>query len=151
MVTCWPLTSSPSSSRDERHTGPVWKRLEPIFQRWRRLLPDGGPIPEEAPTLLLPGFSLDPPSLKETALLENAVFPAFQEYLELYLELVAAAEPVQSERAGQLLAGQRRYTDYRAEKDPARGMLSRFYGAEWTEAYIHDFLFDLPRSLEVLS
>jgi phycoerythrobilin:ferredoxin oxidoreductase len=42
-----------------------------------------------------------------------------------------------------LLAGQKRYTRYRAEKDPARGMLSRFYGSEWTEAYIHDVLFDL--------
>jgi phycoerythrobilin:ferredoxin oxidoreductase len=32
---------------------------------------------------------------------------------------------------------------YRAEKDPARGMLTRFHGAEWTEAYIHGVLFDL--------
>ncbi len=32
---------------------------------------------------------------------------------------------------------------YRAEKDPARGMFTRIYGPEWTEEYIHGFLFDL--------
>jgi phycoerythrobilin:ferredoxin oxidoreductase len=37
----------------------------------------------------------------------------------------------------------KKYTDYRAEKDPARGMLTRFHGSEWTEAYIHSVLFDL--------
>ena len=47
------------------------------------------------------------------------------------------------ERQKTLLAGQRRYTDYRAEKDPARGMLTRFHGSEWTETYIHSVLFDL--------
>ena len=144
------LDLQPVLKQDVRHVAPVWKRLEPIFQRWRHLLPDGGPIPAEAQPYFSDGFLWTRLPLSETTLLENAVFPAFQEYLELYLDLVAAAEPVQSERARQLLAGQRRYTDYRAEKDPARGMLSRFYGAEWTESYIHDFLFDLPRSLEAL-
>jgi len=50
---------------------------------------------------------------------------------------------VTDDRRDHLLAGQRRYTDYRAEKDPARGMLTRFYGSEWTENYIHTVLFDL--------
>ena len=40
------------------------------------------------------------------------------------------------------------YIRYRAEKDPARGMLTRYYGAEWTEEYIHGFLFDLERHLQ---
>jgi phycoerythrobilin:ferredoxin oxidoreductase len=56
---------------------------------------------------------------------------------------VAEAEPVNGDRAELLLSGQKRYTAYRAEKDPARGMLTRFYGSEWTESYIHDVLFDL--------
>jgi len=34
-----------------------------------------------------------------------------------------------------------------AEKDQARGMFKRFYGEEWTEEYIHGFLFDLERKL----
>ena len=71
------------------------------------------------------------------------VRPAFNEYLKLYLELAATAQPVSDSRRDHLLAGQRRYTDYRAEKDPARGMLTRFHGGEWTEEYIHTVLFDL--------
>lgn len=30
----------------------------------------------------------------------------------------------------------------RRENDPARGMLTRFYGSEWTEAVIGGVLFD---------
>jgi phycoerythrobilin:ferredoxin oxidoreductase len=56
---------------------------------------------------------------------------------------VAEAQPVSDERRQELLAGQRSYVAYRAEKDPARGMLGRFHGKEWTEAYIHGVLFDL--------
>jgi phycoerythrobilin:ferredoxin oxidoreductase len=44
-------------------------------------------------------------------------------------------------------AAQLRYLRYRSEKDPARGMFQRFYGSEWTEEYIHGFLFDLERKL----
>ena len=76
-------------------------------------------------------------------LIDRVVNQAFRDYLSLYLELVEEAEPVEQARSTQLLAGQKRYTSYRAEKDPARGMLTRFYGSEWTEAYIHDVLFDL--------
>ncbi|MEO1621008.1 MAG: phycoerythrobilin:ferredoxin oxidoreductase, partial [Cyanobacteria bacterium J06632_3] len=32
---------------------------------------------------------------------------------------------------------------------PARGMLTRFYGPEWTEEYIHGFLFDLEKDPRV--
>ena len=61
---------------------------------------------------------------------------------DLYLELVDEAVQVSSSRAEYLLEGQRRYLNYRAEKDPARSMLTRFYGKEWTESYIHNILFN---------
>ena len=76
-------------------------------------------------------------------LINTVVRPAFNDYLSLYLELTEAAQPVTDQRRDHLLAGQRRYTDYRAEKDPARGMLTRFHGRDWTEKYIHTVLFDL--------
>jgi phycoerythrobilin:ferredoxin oxidoreductase len=78
-------------------------------------------------------------------LIATVLFQAFAEYLKLYLQLVDEAPPVADDRSAILLDGQRRYTSYRAEKDPARGMLSRFHGAEWTETYIHEVLFDLDR------
>jgi len=45
---------------------------------------------------------------------------------------------------------QLRYLRYRAEKDAARRMFKRFYGQEWTEEYIHGFLFDWEQKLPQL-
>ena len=139
------LDLQPADKSDEQHTRPVWNRLMPIFERWREKLPDGGPIPEEAQPFFSPGFLWTRLPLGEEGdhLIETVVRPAFNDYLRLYLELAAEAEPVSDARRDDLLAGQRRYTDYRAEKDPARGMLTRFHGSDWTENYIHTVLFDL--------
>ncbi|MBW4518070.1 MAG: hypothetical protein KME11_22975 [Timaviella obliquedivisa GSE-PSE-MK23-08B] len=43
------------------------------------------------------------------------------------------------------------YLHYRAEKDPARGMVNRFYGSEWTEEHIHRLSFDLERQHAIAS
>ena len=139
------LDLQPALKTDAQHTKRVWDRLLPIFERWQERLPGGGPIPEEAQPYFSPGFlwTRIPLGSEGDALIEEAVKPAFRDYLELYLQLVQEAEMVSSERSAELLAGQKRYTAYRAEKDPARGMLTRFHGSEWTEAYIHGVLFDL--------
>ena len=39
------------------------------------------------------------------------------------------------------------YADYRIEKDPARAMLQRLFGDEYSERLIREALFDLPRVL----
>tara|TARA_B100001939_G_scaffold322736_1_gene313457 strand:- start:132 stop:905 length:774 start_codon:yes stop_codon:yes gene_type:complete len=139
------LDLQPALKTDTNHTSAVWERLLPIFERWQQRLPGGGPIPEEAQPYFSPGFlwTRIPLGSEGDALIEEAVKPAFRDYLELYINLVNEAEAVSSERSAELLAGQKRYTAYRAEKDPARGMLTRFHGSEWTEAYIHGVLFDL--------
>jgi phycoerythrobilin:ferredoxin oxidoreductase len=139
------LDLQPADKADAQHTQPVWERLMPRFERWRQELPDGGPIPEEAQPYFSPAFLWTrlPLGDKGDALINNVIRPAFQDYLDLYLTLVEEAEPVDAARSELLLAGQKRYNIYRSEKDPARGMLTRFYGSEWTEAYIHTVLFDL--------
>ena len=139
------LDLQPADKNDPDHTQPVWDRLMPVFERWRQQLPDGGPIPEEAQPYFSPAFLWTRLPLGEEGdqIIASIIRPAFNDYLNLYLELTAEAEAVSAERQQHLLAGQRRYTAYRAEKDPARGMLTRFHGSEWTEAYIHSVLFDL--------
>ena len=139
------LDLQPVDKGDVQHTQPVWDRLMPIFERWRDELPGGGPIPEEAEPYFSPAFLWTrlPLGQEGDELINSVVNQAFKDYLSLYLELVEEAEPVQQARSMQLLEGQKRYTSYRARKDPARGMLTRFYGSEWTEAYIHGVLFDL--------
>ena len=118
----------------------------PIFNAYQADLPWGGDFPDEAKPFFSPAFLWTRP--KETEVVENQVLGAFKEYLEAYLKLVDQAQPVtDSHRLEEILQAQRRYINYRAEKDPARGMFTRLYGPEWTEEYIHGFLFDLERQL----
>lgn len=71
--------------------------------------------------------------------------------LAAYLDLVGRAEPVTSgAKLDSILQAQLLYLRYRAEKYPARIMFKRFYGEEWTEEYIHGFLFDWEQKLAQL-
>jgi phycoerythrobilin:ferredoxin oxidoreductase len=116
----------------------------PIFEKHRAQLDWGGDFPEEAQAFFSPAFLWTRP--KDTHLVETQVFEAFKDYLMAYLGFVAQAEPSQDpDQLSQIEAAQLRYIRYRAEKDPARGMFNRFYGPEWTEEYIHGFLFDLEK------
>jgi phycoerythrobilin:ferredoxin oxidoreductase len=118
----------------------------PIFQAYKAHLPWGGDFPEEARPFFSPAFLWTRP--QETSAVETYVFEAFKDYLRVYLDFVEHAEPVQqSEDLAAIEQAQLRYLHYRAEKDPARGMFRRFYGEDWTEEYIHGFLFDLERKL----
>ena len=107
----------------------------------------GGDFPEEARPFFSPAFLWTRP--QETAIVETQVFAAFKDYLQAYLDFVEQAEPVTDSRSlAAIEQAQLRYLRYRSQKDPARGMFQRFYGAEWTEEYIiHGFLFDLERNL----
>lgn len=127
------------------------KYSEPLmdtFRAYQKDLPWGGDFPEEAQTFFSPAFLWTRPERAETV--ETKVFEAFQDYLKTYIGFVERAERI--EDADKLEAIKRShlaYARYRAEKDPARGMLTRFYGPEWTEAYIHGFLFDLEKDPRV--
>ncbi|OUC15317.1 MAG: phycoerythrobilin:ferredoxin oxidoreductase [Alkalinema sp. CACIAM 70d] len=120
----------------------------PIFRQHQQHLPWGGDFPDEAKPFFSPVFLWTRPQFTEVV--ENQVFQAFQDYLNAYLDFVDRAEPVTDPQALQAIEqSQLRYLRYRAEKDPARGMFRRFYGEAWTEEYIHGFLFDLERKLEI--
>ncbi|MBE9115649.1 phycoerythrobilin:ferredoxin oxidoreductase [Lusitaniella coriacea LEGE 07157] len=122
----------------------------PIFRAHQQHLTWGGDFPEEAQPFFSPAFLWTRP--QETEVVETRVFEAFKDYLNAYLDFVAQAEPIShTQETKQILQAQRRYLDYRAEKDPARGMFTRLYGSEWTEEYIHGFLFDLERKLQTAS
>jgi phycoerythrobilin:ferredoxin oxidoreductase len=120
--------------------------IMPTFQQYQQVLPWGGDFPEEAKPFFSPAFLWTRPT--DTKDVEIHVFAAFKAYLQQYLTYVDAAEPVTDpDRLAQIKTAQLKYLHYRAEKDPARGMFKRFYGEEWTEEYIHGFLFDLERQI----
>ncbi|NER36316.1 MAG: phycoerythrobilin:ferredoxin oxidoreductase [Oscillatoria sp. SIO1A7] len=125
-----------------KYTEPIW----PIFKSHQQHLPWGGEFPDEARPFFSPAFIWTRPT--ETEVVEKQVFAAFIDYLNAYLNFVDEAEAVvDTEELAKIKDAQLRYLRYRAEKDPARGMFTRFYGSEWTEEYIHGFLFDLERKL----
>lgn len=119
------------------------KYTEPIlstFNCYLKDLPWGGDFPEEAKPFFSPAFLWTRPS--DTQLVETKVFEAFKDYLEAYLDFVNLAEEIRdTQELENIKTAQQNYINYRSEKDPARGMFTRFYGEEWTEKYIHDFLF----------
>ncbi|CDN11159.1 MAG: phycoerythrobilin:ferredoxin oxidoreductase [Richelia sp.] len=122
----------------------------PMFHAHQEHLTWGGDFPEEAQPFFSPAFLWTRP--QETSVVETRVFAAFQDYLQAYLNFVEQAEAVSNSKTLQSIEdAQLRYLRYRAEKDPARGMFKRFYGEEWTEEYIHGFLFDLERKISSVS
>lgn len=126
----------------QKYTQPIL----PVFNFHKENLTWGGDFPEEAKSFFSPAFLWTRP--QETQVVETKVFEAFKDYLQAYLDFVAQAEPVKDQqRLEQILQAHRRYLGYRAAKDPARGMFTRLYGSQWTEEYIHGFLFDLDRKL----
>ncbi|WP_269621928.1 phycoerythrobilin:ferredoxin oxidoreductase [Prochlorococcus marinus] len=139
------LDLQPALKMDDLHTRNVWPRLIPLHERWQSLLPDGGPLPKDAEPFFSPGFLWTrlPLDQESDLIISNILQRAFKEYLSLYLELIQEAEIVSEDRSRIIFKGQKSYFDYRATKDPARSMLTRFYGKKWTEEYIHQVLFKI--------
>ena len=116
-----------------------------MHANWQSKLPSGGDIPSDAKQYFSQSFlwSRIPLGEEGDKLIRQVIQPAFDDYLAFFLDLVIDAKRVSSERSSDLLNGQRKYMRYRAEKDPARGMLRGYFGDLWAENYINNILFDL--------
>ena len=79
----------------------------------------------------------------DEATVANRVFPAFKDYLQLYWELLDAAVSTDDPQAIQrVTTAQKDYDQYSAERDPAHGLFSSYFGAEWAERFLYEFLFE---------
>ena len=139
------LDLQPALKDDINHTQNVWDKLKPIHSKWQSKIPSGGVISSETSRYFSPAFLWSRIPLGEDGdqLISEIIKPAFNEYLNCFLDLVRDAKMISKERSLKLLNGQKDYMRYRAKKDPARGMLRGFFGNEWTESYINNILFDL--------
>ncbi|MGF1492164.1 MAG: 15,16-dihydrobiliverdin:ferredoxin oxidoreductase [Microcoleaceae cyanobacterium] len=73
----------------------------------------------------------------------NRLFPAYQEYVRLYWELLGQAEQlIDPEGIQKVVEAQRDYDQYSAERDPASGLFSSYFGHEWSERFLYEFLFE---------
>jgi 15,16-dihydrobiliverdin:ferredoxin oxidoreductase len=71
------------------------------------------------------------------------VFAAFVDYLRLYWQLLEAATP-SSEPADiqRIVRAQKDYDQYSADRDPASGLFSSYFGHAWSERFLYEFLFE---------
>ncbi len=80
------------------------------------------------------------------------LFPAYKEYIELYWQMLDKAEvltePAEIER---VIKAQKDYDCYSAERDPAHGLFSSYFGNEWANRFLHEFLFEDSQPLAVTS
>ncbi|MGK7937773.1 MAG: 15,16-dihydrobiliverdin:ferredoxin oxidoreductase [Xenococcaceae cyanobacterium] len=80
------------------------------------------------------------------------LFPAYQEYVQLYWQMLERAEPLSDrEDIQRIVKAQKDYDQYSAERDPAHGLFSSYFGAEWAEKFLYEFLFEDASPLAVVS
>ncbi|BAZ45527.1 dihydrobiliverdin:ferredoxin oxidoreductase [Chondrocystis sp. NIES-4102] len=82
----------------------------------------------------------------------NRLFPAYQEYINLYWQMLAQAtvltQPNEIER---VVTAQLAYDQYSAERDPAHGLFSSYFGSQWSQRFLYEFLFEDASPLAVPS
>jgi 15,16-dihydrobiliverdin:ferredoxin oxidoreductase len=78
------------------------------------------------------------------------LFPAYQEYVRLYWQLLESATPLTAPQdIKRIVKAQKDYDRYSTERDPASGLFSSYFGHEWTERFLYEFLFEDARTLAV--
>eukprot|EP00904_Undaria_pinnatifida_P009722 jgi/Undpi1/5880/HiC_scaffold_2.g01154.m1 len=84
---------------------------------------------------------------EDCSVVEERLFPAFEEYLSVYItSLLAAAEEggdCSPEARARVLDRHRAYDQYNAERDPAHGLFRNYYGEAFAEEFMDKFLFEL--------
>jgi 15,16-dihydrobiliverdin:ferredoxin oxidoreductase len=67
---------------------------------------------------------------------------AFKDYLNLYWQLIDNATPLSDpEDIQRIVKAQKDYDQYSADRDPASGLFSSYFGHEWSEKFLYEFLF----------
>jgi 15,16-dihydrobiliverdin:ferredoxin oxidoreductase len=84
----------------------------------------------------------------DESIVSNDLFPAFKSYVEAHLKLVLSTEPKPSE-VDFVLKRQKEYDTYSAERDPATGLFTAMFGAEWANDFVHNFLFSMSERKEL--
>lgn len=74
---------------------------------------------------------------------EKSLFPAYKAYLDLYWEMLSEAEALTEPKDIQrIVKAQKDYDQYSADRDPASGLFSSYFGHEWAEKFLYEFLFE---------
>ena len=126
--------------RDETYQQRYIEPMRPIYDRYLDLVQDLGMKFYDANQYFskyLIFAKTDPDTV------ERRVFPAYQEYLNLYWDMLDAVVPsTDPQDIDRIRTAQQDYDQYSAERDPAHGLFSSYFGHEWAERFLYEFLFD---------
>eukprot|EP00590_Aulacoseira_subarctica_P002662 CAMPEP_0172432854 /NCGR_PEP_ID=MMETSP1064-20121228/65181_1 /TAXON_ID=202472 /ORGANISM="Aulacoseira subarctica , Strain CCAP 1002/5" /LENGTH=273 /DNA_ID=CAMNT_0013180425 /DNA_START=276 /DNA_END=1097 /DNA_ORIENTATION=+ len=126
----------------ERHLS----RLRQLHSQYSQDFLWGGDIPDAAKRFFSP-YALwtrlsGPDSVR---VLQTTIFQCFQDYLALYMDILAQAPSLAEDGDGDfrdsIKRGHNDYLTYRRTNDPARPLLKRLFGEEWSESLIAEVLF----------
>lgn len=84
---------------------------------------------------------------EDEKIIENELFPAFQEYVKIHLDLIRNSKEESSD-VNNVLKRQQEYDTYSAERDPATGLFTAMFGNDWAQDFVHDFLFSMSERKE---
>jgi 15,16-dihydrobiliverdin:ferredoxin oxidoreductase len=85
---------------------------------------------------------------------QTRVFDAFKDYLNLYWQLIDAATPLtHPDQVQRIVQAQKDYDQYSADRDPASGLFSSYFGHAWSERFLYEFLFEdaVPLSVPAMA
>jgi 15,16-dihydrobiliverdin:ferredoxin oxidoreductase len=78
------------------------------------------------------------------------LFEAFKDYLNLYWQLLEQTQPLTDpEDIQRIVKAQKDYDQYSADRDPASGLFSSYFGHAWAEQFLFEFLFEDAMPLAV--
>ncbi|CAM9517808.1 unnamed protein product [Scytosiphon promiscuus] len=84
---------------------------------------------------------------EDETIVGEKLYPAFDEYLSLYiselLQASAAGGDSSPEARARILDRHRAYDQYNAERDPAHGLFRNYFGEDYSEDFMDNFLFEL--------
>jgi 15,16-dihydrobiliverdin:ferredoxin oxidoreductase len=83
----------------------------------------------------------------DESVVDKELYPAFQSYMKTHLDLIRNTSGDDSpNRQAAVMARQKAYDTYSAERDPAMGLFMAMFGADWAQDFVHEFLFDMSES-----
>ena len=73
---------------------------------------------------------------------EDRIEKGFQDYFNFYVEKIKDAKPLQDAKLrAEVIAFKKKFKKIYAENDPGGGPYRTFFGEEWTERFLSEFLF----------
>jgi len=139
------LDFQPSLDISKQFDNNLLKELLAMKEEFHQKVPMAAKMSDQLSQFFSPGviWSKLPKEEISEKLINNDLYTTFQNYLNLYLNILLKAEEVDLEVQKELINGQSYYLEYRKSKDPARPMLKVLFGEAFTESLINNLLFKI--------